>query len=310
MPVKKAAVSLSLALRLVIIHVTCWSLSTIATLAVVLVARPVEAAGVQDFVNYSYSDSSGIALPGLLHVPTEYAIDPTTLRPLILFFHGSGESGTDNYAQISVNIDELLAAAKARGAYLYAPQTSIGWDNPILLTDAMTMIDCAIADRSVDPKRIYVTGLSSGGGGVWNFLNLFPDRVAASVPISAVYPSESFVPANVVNEPIWAFTGRSDSNVPVSVTRSVINSLLVEAGLPLPTYTTDPLAPRQTLDFPPLDLHYGDFRGQHDIWHAVYNTPAMYSWMFSHGTAVAEPSTSVLAMLACCAIWWRKRLNV
>jgi predicted peptidase len=227
----------------------------IATLAVVLVARPVEAAGVQDFVNYSYSDSSSFALPGLLHVPTEYASDPTALRPLILFFHGAGESGTDNFAQINGNIDNLLAAAKLRGAYLYAPQTDIGWEDPTLLTDAMTMIDRAIADRSVDPKRIYVTGLSLGGGAVWNFLNLFPDRVAASVPISAVYPSASFVPANIVNEPIWAFTGRGDTTVPVSVTRSVINSLLVEAGLPLPTYPTDLLAPRQTLDFPPLDLH-------------------------------------------------------
>ena len=299
MPVKKAAVSLSLALRPVIILATCWSFSAIATLAVVLVARPVEAAGVQDFVNFSYSDGSGVVLPGLLHVPAQYASDPKAPRPLILFFHGSGESGTDNYSQISVNIDELLAGAKARGAFLYAPQTNTGWDDPGLLTDAMTMIDRAITDWNVDPKRMYVTGLSSGGGGVWNFLNLFPDRVAASVPIGAVYPSGSFAPANVVHEPIWAFTGRSDANVPVSETRSVINRLLVEAGLPLPTYATDPLAPRQTLDFPPLDLHYGDFRGQHDVWHVVYNTAAMYDWMFSHVTAVPEPSTAALLVIGC-----------
>jgi predicted peptidase len=273
------------------------ALSAIAILAVVLVARLAAAANISDFVNYSYSDSSSFALQGLLHVPTEYASDPTTLRPLVLFFHGFGESGTDNRAQINGNIDNLLTAAKARGAYLYAPQTSIGWENPILLTDAMTMIDRAIADRSVDPKRIYVTGLSLGGGAVWNFLNLFPDRVAASVPISAVYPSASFVPTNIVNEPIWAFTGRGDTNVPVSVTRSVINTLLTTRGLPLPTYTTNNFAPNRTLDFPPLDLHYGDFRGGHDIWTTVYNTPAMYDWMFAHG-AVPEPSTLVLGVVS------------
>ena len=286
--------------------------SAIIVLAVVLAARPAAAANLSDFINYSYSDSSTFALQGLLHVPDEYASNPTTLRPLILFFHGSGESGTDNRAQVNGNIDNLLAAAKARGAYLYAPQTSIGWENPILLTDAMTMIDRAIADRSVDPKRIYVTGLSLGGGAVWNFLNLFPDQVAASVPISAVYPSASFVPTNIVNEPIWAFTGRGDTNVPVSVTRGVINTLLTTAGLPLPTYTTNNFAPNQTLDFPPLDLHYGDFRGGHDIWTTVYNTPAMYDWMFSHGV-VPEPSTLILVSIAIASFGLttlRRRANI
>jgi predicted peptidase len=272
------------------------AISASVTLSFVLVARPAVAANISDFVNYSYSDSSSFALQGLLHVPAEYASDPTTLRPLILFFHGSGESGTNNRSQINGNIDNLLAAAKTRGAFLYAPQTSIGWENPILLTDAMTMIDRAIADRSVDPKRIYVTGLSLGGGAVWNFLNLFPDRVAASVPISAVYPSASFVSANIVNEPIWAFASRSDTTVPITVTRSVINSLLTQAGQPLPTYTNGNFAPDQHLDFPPLDLHYSDIRGGHGIWPTVYNTPAMYDWMFAHGAAVPEPSSLMLAL--------------
>jgi hypothetical protein len=51
---------------------------------------------------------------------------------------------------------------------------------------------------------------------------------------------------------------------------------------------------RQSASF---DLHYGDFRGGHDIWTTVYNTPAMYDWMFSHG-AVPEPSTLVLVVFA------------
>jgi predicted peptidase len=68
--------------------------SAIAALAVLLFGRPATAASISDFIDYSYSDSSTFALQGLLHVPTEYAGDPTTLRPLILFFHGSGESGT------------------------------------------------------------------------------------------------------------------------------------------------------------------------------------------------------------------------
>ena len=279
------------------LHGTLWAALLVAGLAS---TSAVDAASVNDFITYSYTDNSPL-LPGRLHVPTEYASDPSELRPLILFLHGSGESGTDNLKQINGNIDNLLTAAKAREAFLYAPQTNIGWEDPNMLAHAMTMIDRAIADRSVDPNRIYVTGLSMGGGGVWTFLNQFADRVAAAVPICGVYPSSAYMPSNIVNEPIWAFHGRSDKNVPVQVTRDVVNSLLIEAGLPIPTYTpsTNVFGPNILFQNPPLDLRYLDMRGDHGIWPTVYNMPELYDWMFAHG-AVPEPGTITLVFVACC----------
>lgn len=266
------------------------------------------AANINDFVDFSYRDAgNNTLLPGLLHVPAGYALEPAKERPLILFFHGSGESGTDNRRQINGNIDNLLAATKARDAFLYAPQTNVGWANGSLFNYAMTMIDQTIAAWNVDPERIYVTGLSMGGGGVWNFVNQFPDRVAASVPICAVNPSFAFQPARVVHEPIWAFHGRSDANVPVAVTRGVINSLLDEAGLPIPEYppVSNTFGPNVQFDFPPLDLHYTDMRGSHDIWFRVFADAAMYDWMFAHGVAVPEPATALLALCGLIAFWKR-----
>jgi predicted peptidase len=277
-------------------------------------SRPAVAASINDFVQYSYFDTSNTRqLPGLLHVPAGYAINPSAARPLILFLHGAGESGTNNLLQINSNIDNLLAAAKTRDAFLYAPQTNIGWGNSTLLSHAMTMIDRAISDRNVDPNRIYVTGLSMGGGGVWNFGNLFADRVAASVPVCAVYPTSSFRPSIMIDEPIWAFHGRSDTVVPVQVTREVINTLVTEAGLPIPTYpaTSNTFFPNTRFDFPPTDLHYTDMRGNHDIWFQVYNQStngAMYDWMFSHGV-VPEPGTigllAIGAVSLICGRRWR-----
>ena len=181
--------------------------------AIVLLAAQAPAASVNDFIDYTLrNELNAVQLPGRLHVPTSFASEPTKLRPLILFLHGSGESGTNNLAQINGNIDNLLTATKARDAFLYAPQTNSGWANSSILSRAMDMIDRAIAERSVDPNRIYVTGLSMGGGGAWNFLHQFADRVAATVPICGVYPSFPFLPETIVNEPIWAFHGRSDRN--------------------------------------------------------------------------------------------------
>jgi predicted peptidase len=277
------------------------AVSTVVILLVAILARPSAAASVNDFQIYNFVDESNVTrLLGRLHVPADYSSDPATLRPLILFLHGAGESGTNNVAQINGNIDNLLTAAKARDAFLYAPQTNSGWENPIQFTRAMTMIDRAIAEQRVDPNRIYVTGLSMGGGGAWNFLNQFPDRVAATVPICGVYPAFGFEPSNVVNEPIWAFHGRNDTTVPVQVTRDVVNSLLIEAGLPIPEYPptiNNVFGPIETFDNPPLDLHYTDYRGGHGIWPQVYNRPDLYDWMFAHG-AVPEPGTLLLVTIA------------
>jgi len=273
--------------------------------ATILLATQAPAASVNDFIDYTLrNELNAVQLPGRLHVPTSFASEPTKLRPLILFLHGAGESGTNNLAQINGNIDNLLTATKARDAFLYAPQTNGGWANSTLLSRAMGMIDRAIAERSVDPNRIYVTGLSMGGGGAWNFLHQFADRVAATVPICGVYPSFGFQPETIVNEPIWAFHGRSDGTVPVQVTRDVVNSLLTVAGLPIPTYppTTNVFFPITTFDNPPLDLHYTDYRGDHGIWPQVYNTPALYDWMFAR-SSVPEPSTLALALVGLVA--WR-----
>jgi predicted peptidase len=276
-----------------------WTILAILALAVAP-APPSEAANIADFEVYSLLDqNNNVLLPGRLHVPSDYATDPDTLRPLILFLHGAGESGTNNVAQINGNIDNLLAAAKDYGSFLYAPQTDSGWGGATRLADAMTMIDRAIDERSVDPNRIYVTGLSMGGGGSWNFLNQFSDRVAATVPICGSPPTRGFMPSTVVDEPIWAFHGRFDSTVPATVTRNVINSLLTEAGLPHPTYPPlNTFGPHVQFDFPPLDLHYTDMRGGHGIWPEVYNTPAMYEWLFAHGR-IPEPGTLALALIAC-----------
>src|SRR5690606_13632532 len=78
-----------------------------------LAMQPARAASVSDFLEYNLlSAGGGVLFRGRLHEPAEFASDPSEPRPLILFFHGAGESGTNNLAQINGNIDNLLAAAK------------------------------------------------------------------------------------------------------------------------------------------------------------------------------------------------------
>jgi predicted peptidase len=215
---------------------------------------------------------------------------------LILSLHGSGESGTNNTGQINSNIDDLLAEAKRRGAFLYAPQTNGGWASTTILDRVMTMVDRAVAEQNVDNDRLYVTGLSMGGGGTWNMLHRFGDRFAAGVPICAVSPAAGFLSSNQIDAASWAFHARNDTVVSYNASRTVINGILTAAKEPLPTYPSV----RSTADFhfdsADLDLHYTEYGlGGHGIWGRVFSTPAMYEWMFAHTTAVPEPSALAVA---------------
>lgn len=253
-------------------------------------ATTASAANVNDFINFSLTNPSGVLLPGRLYVPPEALADPTTPRPLVLFLHGAGESGTNNAAQVNGNIDGLLAEAKRRGAFLYAPQTNAGWSSATITDRVMTMVDRALADQNADASRVYVTGLSMGGGGTWNMLSRYADQFAAGVPICGVAPASGFVPANLVDQAIATFHARNDSVVSFQTSRNVIDQILTSAGESLPAYPDR----RNTADFvfsaPGLDLNYIEFGlGGHGIWPFVYHSPGLYDWLFSH-SIVPEPA--------------------
>lgn len=236
------------------------------------------AANVNDFIDFSNP-----LVPGRLYVPPEAAtsIEP---RPLILFLHGAGETGTNNVAQVNGNIDNLLAEAKARGAFLYAPQaTTFTWADSTRTTNVMAMIDQALTQFNVDNDRLFVTGLSMGGGGVWNMLNRFDDRFAAGVPIAAVSPDGDFAPSNLVGKPTWAFHARNDGTVPSTTSRSVVTNILSTAAAATLSYPpTNDISTTLLYTNDQVGLNFTEWSvGGHGIWGRVYNTPEMYEWMFS-----------------------------
>jgi poly(3-hydroxybutyrate) depolymerase len=291
----------------------------------ILLPNIAAAANVADFVDFSLRNASNqVILPGRLYVPPEAASDPTTPRPFILFFHGAGEDGTNNTSQINGNIDNLLAEAKRRGAFLYAPQTTNNWSSTTLTANVMTMISRAETTQNVDEQRLYVTGLSNGGGGTWNMASRYPGVFAAALPICGVTPASDFSALRLLNEPVWAFHARNDTVVSVSVTQGVVNKILSAAHEPLPSYPTA----RSTTDFfisnPDLALHrtvedlirsaggvpeylipgsnldlmyYELATGGHGIWPAVYSAPFVYDWLFAH-SIVPEPSSFAALLTA------------
>ena len=251
-------------------------------LVVTLNAGTSHAASLDDFVDFS-----GV-LPGRMYIPPEASASDDT-RPLILYLHGGLSAGRDNRRHITDGgMDELLATAKDRGAYLYAPQSPTGWNNGgwRSATEVMTMINQAISHEKIDPNRLYVTGLSMGGGGTWDMLNQVDDRFAAAMPISTDIIRSGLDAANFLDTPIWAFHARDDTIAPVSGIQKIINDMLVEAEQPELTFP--PRSDKNNFEYvsETIPLRYtewahGQGRWNHIIWPAIWSNEEIMDWLFA-----------------------------
>ncbi len=149
------------------------------------------------------------------YLPVGYDTDQSKKFPLILFLHGAGEKGNGN-SQLKTVImhgpSKLIGKGRPFNAIVVSPQSPTWWNNNTL----DTYLKWLEANYRIDSYRIYVTGLSMGGGGTWNLAKAYPERFAAIVPICGAASVSS--PEKLINLPIWAFHNRGDGTVAVNNT--------------------------------------------------------------------------------------------
>jgi len=172
--------------------------------------------------------------------PPDYG---TQKHPLIIFLHGVAErgNGTTQLGMVAYNsLPNTLAAGGVSMSFTYNGQTS----SFVVLSPQLSasyaywpsfyvseMIKYAKANLSIDPNRIYVTGLSLGGGGVWRLISdavtldpSFDSQIAAVAPVCGT-PEESdadfcrTVGANHL--PIWSFHCMDDAVVSYTVPQHI-----------------------------------------------------------------------------------------
>jgi predicted peptidase len=267
-----------LKIRLEVVRVAALMLSTLFIVPQLSASRVSDARVWQE---------GGQSLPYRLFSPTN--AQPEIAYPLVLFLHGSGERGTDNQRQIASHIAGLIdaTAQPAYNSYLLAPQipTNQGWsafNSPALspgMALSLQVVDDMIASGRVDADRVYITGLSLGGFGTFDAIAKAPGRFAAAVPLSGGAPV-SIAPA-IVDVPLWAFHGGSDTVVPVQFTQQIVNAIAIAGGSPRYSQVSG---------------------GGHNIWGPIYrDEPAsvtgggLYEWMFNQSL----PEPTVLTVFAC-----------
>ncbi|MEO6689380.1 MAG: hypothetical protein ABIS07_00055 [Dokdonella sp.] len=207
-----------------------------------------------------------------LNVPYRAVVTPgrrdRELLPLIIFLHGDWQDGTDNESQLAGDGNgsfELIDTAREGGIPLVyvAPQTTDAYWPP---DRVIAVVRDALEHWPVDPRRIYLTGISDGGTGVWDALKAYPSCFAAGVPMSGMTELAGIGPIRDV--PQWVFHGAVDDDTDIETgydgamvgSRAVVRALRAMGGAP----------------------RYTEYPGEkHVIWPQAYGELALLPWMLA-----------------------------
>ncbi len=231
------------------------------------------------FAALVFTGEGGETMPYRLFTPD--APKPGKRYPLVVFLHGSSGSGKDNEKQLQgANMFGALVWARPEiqkrwPCFVVAPQSDVNWPCVILregrLPDlcpwpalgtgarlAFAVIDKLLAEKPIDPTRVYVTGHSMGGAGVWHMIAHRPAFFAAAIPICG-RPDPATAPL-VKDVPIWNFHGEKDPIETVGTSRTMIAAVRAAGGRPL----------------------YTEYPGvEHNAFLWAYTEPALFEWTFS-----------------------------
>lgn len=231
---------------------------------------------------------NGVTYLYQVYIPNAYSKNKSW--PIALFLHGSGERGDDGMVQTQVGIGAAIRADRKRFPMIVVMPQARGNTRWIgeMAAQALKALDQSIIEFNGDPKRVYLTGLSMGGQGVWLMASNTPRKFAAIAPICGFikierdddvidpvqdlalltqYPQTlakdpfGAIASLIGKTPVWIFHGADDAVVPVAQARKFAAALKAEGG----------------------DVLYSEYQGvNHGSWDRAYAEPEFVSWLLSH----------------------------
>lgn len=191
-------------------------------------------------VNFSNSNSRGTNSTGsiivgglkrtyLIHIPLTYNI--TKSIPLLIALHGGGGTGQNMVKLTMGGFDEI--SDKSDFVVVYPDGTEKHWNdgrnsettryhvNKKNIDDVgfiAALIDHLIKEMNIDPKRVYVTGMSNGAIMCYRLACELSEKIAAIAPVAGNIPQNlllacspsrpiSVLVINNVNDPLVPFEG-------------------------------------------------------------------------------------------------------
>jgi len=193
-----------------------------------------------------------VQLNYLLYLPEGYKQNDEKKWPLILFLHGAGERGND-LDLVKKHGPPKIVEQKDLQFIIVSPQCPA--EKRWSVSDLDLLLEKIIKDHRVEKNRIYLTGLSMGGYGTWEYAMEKPERFAAIAPIcGGGSPWQAY---RLASMPVWVFHGAKDPVVPIEKSEEMVKALKkVNGNVKFTVY------PEAT----------------HDSWTETYDNPELYEW--------------------------------
>lgn len=193
-----------------------------------------------------------------LMLPGDYNPQKHTY-PLVLMLHGASRHmyGGKVLArpEMRARFPFIVLIPIAPWGFAWAmPKTELL--RPEALPIAMEILRSVQKQHGVDSNKIYITGYSMGGFGVYGAISRYHDVFAAAIPTDSVWnPARSVEMDNV---PLLIFHGKQDDQMPVGTARSLVMALKEQGR----------------------DVHYTEYANRgHGAWIPAYENPEFWMWL-------------------------------
>lgn len=211
--------------------------------------------GSEKFINY------------LLYLPEDYEAGKKSA--CLLFLHGRGESngplslvkkwGPPRLLDQGVKLPYIVVSPQC-------PKQPASWSQAEQQSHLVKLLDHIEKTYAVDQGRVYLTGLSMGGGGSWRLLATHPDRFAAVAPVCG--RTNTADAEKLKDVPIWVWHGLKDTVIRPSESQTMVDAIRAVGGKKIIYTTLEGIG--------------------HNSWSATYASPELYQWFSRHSLEVVK----------------------
>lgn len=203
---------------------------------------------------YPVAPRKGLQAHVLVHLPIDFR---ERNWPVIVYLHGSAQRGAPANELRKTALAKHLAGQPTFPFIVVSPQlapNATKWD----ASAVHALLDEVLPNLPIQGHKIYASGTSIGGSGVWRLAFKRPSRFAAIAPVATAERLRHA--CRIRQTPVWAFHNALDESFPATNDTKLVGAINRCGGTAKMTLYQ---------------------RTGHDAWTETYSNPALYDWFLS-----------------------------